>query len=442
MCLADGGNNITCLDIDEDKIAMLKKGESPIYEPGLTELLQKNKKHLHFTTDYPSALKDADVVFIAVGTPSGENGEANLTYVKSAAKSIGKHMTGDLVVVNRSTVPVGTGHEVEKIIQAETSYKISMISCPEFLREGCAIYDFMNPDRVVIGADAKHEKAVELLKDIYKGVNKNDAPFVVSDLRSAEMIKYASNSFLATQISYINDLAQLCQDVDVDITEVARGMKLDKRIGKHAFLSAGLGYGGSCFPKDVQALIALGKKIGSHLPLLEQVESVNESLVEIAFGKIKKLLDARDVKLENAKVAILGLSFKPNTDDIRDSQSVKLIGRLLRAGVSAINVVDPIVHWEKEVKRGSLLPKRLLDDKTSLGKITQMNGGDALEAVKLACKDADILILATEWNNFMNLQFEDLKKIMRNPCFADLRNAYSKKEVESYGFRVENMGRK
>lgn len=442
MCLADGGNNITCLDIDEDKIAMLKQGKSPIYEPGLAELLQKNKKHLHFTTDYPEALKDADIVFIAVGTPSGENGEANLAYVKSAAKSIGKHMTGDLVVVNRSTVPVGTGHEVEKIIQAETSHKISMISCPEFLREGCAIYDFMNPDRVVIGADAKHEKAVELLKDIYKGVNKNDAPFVVSDLRSAEMIKYASNSFLATQISYINDLVRLCEEVDVDITEVARGMKLDKRIGKHAFLSAGLGYGGSCFPKDVQALIALGKKIGSHLPLLEQVESVNESLVEMAFGKIKKLLQARKVKLENAKIAILGLSFKPNTDDIRDSQSVKLIARLLDADVSAINVVDPIVHLEKEVKRGSLLPKRLLDDKTSLGKITQMNGGDALEAVKLACKDADVLILATEWNNFMNLRFEDLKKIMRNPCFADLRNAYSKKEVEGYGFIVENMGRK
>ncbi len=430
VCLADSGNQVTCVDIDEAKITMLREGRSPIYEPGLTDLLVKNKRHLHFTTSYNEALKDADVVFIAVGTPLAKNGEADLQYVEAAAKSIGAHMLKDLVVVNRSTVPVGTGHKVEKMIQKVTSYKVSVISCPEFLREGCAINDFMHPDRVVIGADDGHEYAVSMLKDIYKGVSKNDAKFVVTDLRSAEMIKYASNSFLACQISYINDLVRLCEAVDVDVTEVARGMKLDKRIGEYAFLNAGLGYGGSCFPKDVQALTALGRNAGRPLPLLETVEKVNDEMVELAVAKVQKLLKITEIALSEARIAVLGLSFKPNTDDTRASQSVKLIEALIKEGCANLRVVDPIVHFSKEVERAH-------------GKIKEINGGgDILDRILSAAKDADILILATEWNDFRNLDFEKLRDVMRHPCFLDTRNVYSKKEVEQLGFTVENMGRK
>ncbi|MBT6068506.1 UDP-glucose/GDP-mannose dehydrogenase family protein [Candidatus Peregrinibacteria bacterium] len=442
VCLANAGNRVTCLDINEEKIEMLKAGGCPIFEPGLKELLEKNLSHLHFTTDYEEALKDAEIAFIAVTTPSAPNGEANINYVKSAATSIGKAMQGDLIVVNRSTVPVGTGHKVEKIIQKETGHKVSVISCPEFLREGSAIYDFMNPDRVVIGADDEHKSAVELLQEIYNGVTKNDPQFVITDLRSAEMIKYASNSFLATQISYINDLAKLCEEVDVDVTEVARGMRLDKRIGERAFLDAGLGYGGSCFPKDVRALVALGKKRGNRLTLLEKVGKLNDQLIERGFSKIKKLLRASDISLSEARITILGLSFKPNTDDIRESQSVHLIDFLLQKGAEDIRAIDPIVDWEREIERGIMLPKRIRKNKKELEKIRKINGGDILESIEKAVKDSDIIVLATEWNDFRNLDFAKLGKSMRNKCFVDLRNVYSKSEVEGFGFKVENVGRR
>ncbi|MDP4008068.1 MAG: UDP-glucose/GDP-mannose dehydrogenase family protein [Candidatus Peregrinibacteria bacterium] len=442
VCLAELGNNVTCVDISEEKIKKLKNGESPIFEPGLPELIAKNKSRLKFTTSYAEGLEGADLIYIAVHTPSKPSGEADLKYVFAAAKEIGENLKIDAIIVNKSTVPVGTGHKVEKVIQKETDKKVSVISCPEFLREGKAIYDFFHPYRIVIGADTGHEKAVATLKDLYKDVVNSHAEYIITDLRSAEMIKYASNSILATQISFINELSHLCEKVGVDVTEVARGMKLDERIGKDAFLNAGLGFGGSCFPKDVRALIALGKQQNARLNLLEQTEKINERQIEKSFSKIKKILKEANVNFKDAKIVMLGLSFKPNTDDTRESQTFKLIDILLKNGAKEIHIIDPIVSIDEEIHREKFLPKRIRGNKKELDKLHGFTDGNIQEQIVKAATNADLIILATEWGDFTSLDFASLGALMRNKCFVDLRNIYTKNALEKHGFTLKNMGRK
>jgi len=442
VCLAEMGNNVTCVDIDPRKVEMLKGGKSPIFEPGIEELMLKNKDRLTFTTSYAEGVDGAEIVYIAVHTPSKQNGEADLKHVFAAAKEVGENITDDLIVINKSTVPVGTGHKVEKVIQKETDKHVSVISCPEFLREGKAIHDFFHPYRIVIGADPGHEKAVNLLKELYKEVVNSHAEYVITDLRSAEMIKYASNSILATQISFINELSHLCEKVGVDVTEVARGMKLDDRIGKEAFLNAGLGFGGSCFPKDVRALVALGKKQSARLSLLEHTQKINDRQIDKAFSKIHKVLKESGVHLKDAKIALLGLSFKPNTDDTRESQSFRLINKLLKEGASNIHVVDPIVSWKEEVAFKKFIPKRIRRDAKALSKVHSNEHGSVEELITQAAQDADVLILATEWEEFQNLDFAALGTAMKNRCFVDLRNVYQKTEVQAHDFIIENMGKK
>lgn len=431
VCFANAGHKITLVDVDKEKIKMLENGKSPIFEPGLSELLTESFSNLSFTTNYDEGLKNAEIVFIAVTTPSKINGEADLSFVKSASESIGKSMKSDLVIVNRSTAPIGTGKMLEKIIQSKTKYKVSVISCPEFLREGTAIHDFFYPDRIVIGAEKNDTKAVELLEKIYSSTVKNKPEFLVTDIKSAEMIKYASNSFLATQISFINELAILCDKLNVDITNVAKGMKMDSRIGEKAFLNAGLGYGGSCFPKDIKALIALGKKFGKKLQILEKVNKINDSLIDFAFSKIKKLLRKNNLNLSEVKVCFLGLSFKPNTDDTRESQAIKLLEKLCAGGAKNIHIYDPVVVRKNGVEN-FVITKKL---KKHMAKLLFCKTLDE------ACNKADIIVLATEWEEFKTIDLAAIKKQMKTNLFVDLRNVFSKNHLSESGFDSENIAR-
>ncbi len=412
-CFADLGNNVTCLDISEERIANLKKGIMPIYEPGLEELVERNVKagRLHFTTSYEEALKDAEFVFIAVGTPSAVDGQADLRYVRMAAESIADAMDHPIIIVNKSTVPVGTGDWVAEIIHRRRpdAPDFSVVSCPEFLREGSAIRDFMNPDRVVLGSTDR--EAAEKVAQIHLPLR---TTIMITDLRTAEMIKYASNAFLATKISFINEVASICEALGADVMEVAYGMGLDKRIGP-AFLNAGIGWGGSCFPKDVKALAYMAEAAGRPPRILNATMDVNAQQRKAVVRKAKELLG----DLEGKRVGMLGLAFKPNTDDMRDAPSIDIARYLLQAGAE-VCAYDP----EAMDNAARILPEiRLAKD------------------VYDVARESDLLVLVTEWNEFKNLDLKRIKRLMRQPNLVDGRNIYDPTYVRSLGFRYRGMGR-
>jgi UDPglucose 6-dehydrogenase len=423
-CFADLGNRVTCVDVNEERIANLKQGILPIFEPGLEEYVRRNMNagRLHFTTSYAEALnsKDApaDLVFIAVNTPAGVDGEAELRYVRSAAETIATTMEHPLIIINKSTVPVGTGDWVADIVKAKqpTPIPFNVVSNPEFLREGAAIADFMAPDRVVLGS--LDEDAAQKVAQLYLPLR---GPIMITDLRTAEMIKYASNAFLATKISFINEIANICEALGADVKEVAAGMGYDKRIGR-AFLDAGLGYGGSCFPKDVKALAHMANVQGKHPQLLEAVMQINTDARRSIVQKVRHLVGNNSThlnRLEGKTVGVLGLAFKANTDDIRESQPIDII-RMLQADGAWVKAYDPVA---------------------------MENAARMLQSVKL-CEDAyetaegcDALVLATEWNEFKNLDLERMKQIMKKPVIVDGRNLYDPAKMHKLGFTYRGVGR-
>ncbi|MEK7578374.1 MAG: UDP-glucose/GDP-mannose dehydrogenase family protein [Patescibacteria group bacterium] len=416
-CFADLGNTVICADNDLSKIRQLKNMQMPIYEPGLEDLVRNNVKEgrLKFTPDIKDAVKSSALIFIAVGTPSLENQEADLTGVENVAKIIAENMNGYKLIVEKSTVPVETGSWVEHTIKVNLpkskrgKLKFDVASNPEFLREGQAIRDFMNPDRIVIGVES--EKAKSLLLELYKPLRTH---IVVTDIKSAEIIKHASNSFLAVKISFINAIAQICERVGADVVKVADGMGLDKRIGR-AFLDAGLGYGGSCFPKDLDAFISIARKNGYDFQLLKEVRSINDEQKKYLAGKIKDALWI----LKDKHIAILGLSFKPNTDDLRNAPSLGLI-RILQNEGAKIKTFDP-----QSMPRAAQLLSEVKFCK------------DVYEAAR----GSDCLVVVTEWNEFKELDFVRLKKIMRQPIIVDARNIYEPRELKKLGFRYIGIGR-
>ncbi|MDI6758734.1 MAG: UDP-glucose/GDP-mannose dehydrogenase family protein [Candidatus Omnitrophota bacterium] len=412
-CLAELGNQVLCVDSDIHKIRRLKKGEIPIFEPGLGELIASNvkKRRLHFSSSIKEAVRKAEIIFIAVGTPSLENGEADLTSIEDVARNIALNMTGYCLIVEKSTVPVETGEWVKRTICAYIKRKIKfdVASNPEFLREGQAINDFMHPDRIVIGVESK--KAKDILMNLYKPLN---APILVTNIKSAELIKHASNAFLANKISFINALSQICDKVGADVLQVASGMGLDKRIGR-SFLDAGLGYGGSCFPKDLDAFLNISNKIGYDFQLLKAVKKINEEQKEFIFKKIKDVLWL----IKDKTIGVLGLSFKPDTDDIRNAPSIDIIKSLQREG-ARVRVYDP-VSMEKAKLLLTNVKFCLNPYETALG--------------------ADCLLVVTEWNEFKELDFVKIKKMLKRPIIIDGRNIYEPKNLEELGFQYTGIGR-
>lgn len=415
-CFADLGNKVICVDNDEAKITKLEKGIMPIYEPSLAELVKRNKRErrLRFSTNLRMAVKESEVIFIAVGTPSKDNGEADLTYVEHVSREIALAMPSYRLIVEKSTVPVNTGEWVEHTINIfnKRKVKFDVASNPEFLREGSAIEDFMHPDRIVVGVKSK--RARDILVELYKPLK---APIVVTDIKSAELIKHASNSFLATKISFINAVSAVCDKVGADIIEVIKGMGLDRRIGKE-FLNAGIGFGGSCFPKDLSAFIRISEKIGYDFGLLKEVKKINEQQKTSAIKKVEELL----WNLPAKTVGILGLSFKPDTDDIRCAPSLDIISMLRKEGVK-IKAYDPAA-MEKAKK--------------ALGK----EGIEFCKDAYAVTKNSDCLVVATEWNEFKELDFRKIKKLMKQPVIVDGRNIYDPAEMKRLGFRYIGMGRR
>ena len=413
-CFADMGNKVTCIDINEEKINMLRQGKVPIYEPGLSEMIVRNVKagRLHYTTNYAEALADAEYIFICVGTPSGVDGEADLQYVRMAAQAVAQNMTHPIIVVNKSTVPVGTGDWVADIINRSQPSPIpfDVVSCPEFTREGSAIYDFMNPDRVVLGS--RNRDAAEKVAQLHLPLR---ARIVITDLRTAEMIKYASNAFLATKISFINEIAAICEKLGADVQEVAVGMGYDKRIGS-AFLNAGLGYGGSCFPKDVKALEHMALVHGSHPSLLRAVIDINRDARRWSLLTLRDLLGGR---LADRRIGILGLAFKPNTDDLRESPALDISRMLQNEGV-LVSAYDPVAMPGASRMNPDL---RLAEDPYDLA------------------EGADALLLCTEWNEFKQLDLGKIKAAMAQPVFVDGRNMYEPEKMHELGFQYRAVGR-
>lgn len=419
-CFAEMGINVTCVDVLQRKIDNLKKGILPIYEPGLEEMVLRNAKEgrLCFTTSLASIINDVDIVFSAVGTPPDEDGSADLKYVLEVARTIGQNMNKYLVVVTKSTVPVGTAKKVEAVIQEELKRRnveidFDVASNPEFLKEGSAIKDFMSPDRVVVGVSSEHAK--EVMSKLYRPFMLNNFRVIFTDVPSAEMIKYAANSMLATRISFMNDIANLCEFVGADVNMVRKGLGTDSRIGSK-FLYPGCGYGGSCFPKDVKALIKTAERNGYSMRVLKAVEEVNEEQKSILF---KKLLYHFNNNLQNKRIALWGLAFKPETDDMREATSLIMIEKLIAAGVTLV-VYDPIAMDEC---------KRRVGDKVFYAK-------DMYEAVV----DADALLLLTEWKQFRVPSWPVLKRVMRCPLVLDGRNIYLKEEVQENGFEYNCIG--
>jgi len=416
-CFSEFGLRVTCVDNDDAKIDMLKQGKIPIYEPGLTELVQKNMKEgrISFTTDIKAGVGNALAVFIAVGTPPDEQGRADLRYVEEVARSIGQTMNGYKVVVTKSTVPVGTGKLVERTIKENQSepYPFDVVSNPEFLREGSAIEDFMRPNRVVIGAES--QQAVAILKDLYNPLYLIETPFVITDVATAEMIKYASNAFLATKISFINEMANICERVGADVHQVARGMGLDQRIGSK-FLHPGPGFGGSCFPKDTRAISQIARAHGYEFRIVDAVIKVNEERADVMIEKIVAALDG-DVK--GKVVAMLGLAFKPNTDDMRESPTLPIIRGLQDKG-ARFQAYDPA---------GMEHAKEYLQDVDYKS--------DAYDAAK----GADVLVLATEWNRFRNIDWDRMKQLLKGLVVVDLRNIYDPERMRASGFTYISVGR-
>ncbi|ABY36051.1 MAG TPA: UDP-glucose/GDP-mannose dehydrogenase family protein [Chloroflexus aurantiacus] len=413
VCFADLGHSVTCIEIDLHKLELLRSGKSPIFEPGLEELQERNMRagRLRFTDDYAVGIPDAEFIFITVGTPMGEDGSADLTYVKAAARSIGQYLRSGSIIIDKSTVPVGTGDMVENIIAeyAGPDVKFDVVSNPEFLREGSALSDFFKPDRIVLGA--KNREAAQRVAALHETLG---APIIITDLRTAEMIKYASNAFLATRISFINEIAQICERLGADVREVARGMGADKRIGPH-FLEAGVGYGGSCFPKDVLALYHMAASAGCHPQLLQAVMDINSDARKRFVKKVETVLG----DLEGRVIGVLGLSFKPNTDDMREAPSVDIINSLLKKG-ARVKAYDPVAMARAE----ELLP-------------TVTFTATAYDVAK----DADALLLVTEWNEFKQLDWQRIKRYMRQPVVIDGRNLYDPREMRNLGFIYWGVGR-
>ena len=419
-CLAEFGMNVLCVDLDGEKIAALNRGKMPIYEPGLEELVGRNvaQKRLAFSTDLKQGIAASLVIFIAVGTPSATNGSADLSQVRAVAADIGRFMNSYKVIVDKSTVPVGTGQMVKKVVSENQSTKVNfdVVSNPEFLREGSAIGDFMRPDRVVIGAES--EQAAAIMKDIYNVLYLNETAFVLTNIETAELIKYAANAFLATKISFINEVANLCEKVGANVQQVARGIGLDGRIGKK-FLHAGPGYGGSCFPKDTLAMAATGRQHKEPLTIVEAVIAVNQRQRQRMVEKVVALLDGA---VKGKTVALLGLAFKPETDDVRDAPAL-YFAKALREQGAMIRAYDPeAVNAFKEL---------CADDEI-------FYATDAYEAAV----GADILVLMTEWNQFRYLDLERLHDLMTQPIFADLRNVYDGDKLRASGFIYAGVGRK
>jgi UDPglucose 6-dehydrogenase len=412
-CFADLGNQVACVDIDEAKIEKLKAGGMPIYEPGLEEMVRRNVQmgRLHFTTSYEEGIKDAEFVFIAVGTPSGVDGEADLKYVRMAAESTAAVMDHPLTIVNKSTVPVGTGDWVADIIKKHqvNDVDFAVVSNPEFLREGAAVQDFMNPDRIVLGS--LNQEAAEKVAQLYLSLR---ATIMITDLRTAEMIKYASNAYLANRISFINEIASICEALGADVKEVAIGMGYDKRIGS-SYLDAGVGYGGSCFPKDVKALEHMASIHGRHPQLLRAVMEINRDQRRLVVQKLRDLLGTLNEKV----VGVLGLAFKPNTDDMRDAPAVEII-HLLQNERARIKAYDPVAME---------VAKSVLNDVTYCANAYEVAEG------------SDALVVMTEWNEFKHLAMARIKKAMRQPILIDGRNIYDVEEMQSLGFIYRGMGR-
>lgn len=420
-CFAEIGHDVTCIDIDPKKIEMLKAGKSPIYEPGLTELLERNIKagRLHFALDY-SSVKEAKSVFLAVGTPSADDGRADLKYLRAAAAEVAKNLADDAIIVIKSTVPVGTNVEIKKLIGENTKKKFHLVNNPEFLKEGSAVEDFMRPDRVIIGH--QDEYAMGIMEELYAPLVRQGNPIYGMSNLSAEMSKYAANCFLATKISFINEIARLCDATNADIEEVRKGISSDKRIGGH-FLYPGPGYGGSCFPKDVKALIATAEDYGMELKIVNATEEVNDEQKAYVFQKVKKYYGEN---LKGKVFTFWGVAFKANTDDVRETAAIALARKLIGAGAT-VNVFDPVatenyMHVMKEYKECE-------------GKITAFdNKYDALNG-------SDALITVTEWREFNSPDFMEIKKRLNKPVIFDGRNLYETKKIHAEGFDYFAIGK-
>ena len=416
-CFAEFGVKVTGVDKDAEKIHLLQQGKVPFYEPGLEEMLRKNLKEgrLSFTTDIARAVDKALVVFIAVGTPSRDDGSADLSYVEEVARNIGENMRGYKVIVTKSTVPVGTGERIREIVTRHQREPVhfDVVSNPEFLREGSAIEDFMRPDRVVIGAES--EQAVAILKDLYSPLYLIETPFVITNVASAEMIKYASNAFLATKISFINEIADLCESVGADVHVVAKGMGLDRRIGPK-FLHPGPGFGGSCFPKDTRAISQMAQRHGKRLEIVDAVIRVNERRRR---QMLEKIVRAMGGNVRGAALGVLGLSFKPNTDDMREAPSIPIVQGLLEQGAS-VTAYDP----------------------ASMGVAARLLKGVRFASDPYeAAEGKDALVILTEWNVFRNLDLERIRGAMRTPRVIDLRNIYDPRKMHALGFEYTGVGR-
>jgi UDPglucose 6-dehydrogenase len=412
VCFADLGNDVTCIEIDQQKLETLRSGKTPIYEPGLEELLKRNLDagRIRFTDSYVQGVNGADFVFITVGTPMQQDGSADLRQVEAAAKSIGQAMHQPTIIIDKSTVPIGTGDWVTDLIAQEANgTPFSVVSNPEFLREGSAVRDFFNPDRIVLGATDR--TAAELVAELHEPL---EASIIITNLRTAEMIKYASNAFLATRISFINEIASICEQLDADVKEVARGMGADKRIGPH-FLEAGIGYGGSCFPKDVLALHHMAATAGCHPQLLQAVMDINRDARRSFIKKLEDLLG----DLQDKRIGVLGLSFKPNTDDMREAASVEIIRALLEQGAH-VRAYDPVAMSAAE---------ECLPDVVYCATPYDV------------AKHANALLIVTEWNEFKQLDFEKIKRLMRQPIILDGRNIYDPDVMHAHGFTYRGVGR-
>jgi UDPglucose 6-dehydrogenase len=414
-CLAETGNDVICVDKDDAKVRLLRRGRVPIYEPGLTELVQRNKaeKRLTFTTQLPRAVRASQIVFIAVGTPQGEDGSADLQHVMGVAREIGRSMNGYKVVVNKSTVPVGTAERVRAILQQETKHPFSVVSNPEFLKQGAAVDDFMKPDRVVIGAEDR--KGAELMEALYKPFTRTGAPIMVMDCASAELCKYAANALLATRISFMNEIANVCELFGADVDRVRQAVGSDRRIGS-SFLFPGVGYGGSCFPKDVKALVRFSADKRYDFKVLKAVETVNELQKRVLVKKVQKHFGS----VKGKTIAVWGLAFKPKTDDMREAPAIPIVRSLLEQG-ARVQAYDPEAQ---RVARG-IFGSKVTYARTSY---------DAL-------RGADALVIVTEWHEFREPDFPRMRKLLRHPVIFDGRNIYEPQQMKAEGFTYISIGR-
>ncbi len=415
VCFADLGNDVICMDIDKEKIEKLSKGIPVIYEPGLEDLLKRNlkEKRIKFTTSMKETVEDSEIIFIAVGTPPDENGEPDMRAIWNVAKQIAQYINGHKIIINKSTVPVGSAERVYKIIKENltNNHEFDIISNPEFLREGSAVYDFMNPDRIVIGGS--EERAIEKVKELYQPL---DAPILITDVKSAELIKYASNAYLATRISFINEIANFCEATGADVELVAKGMGLDKRIGPH-FLNAGIGFGGSCFPKDTLGLVTTAKKFGVECSIVKSTIEVNNQQRIKFFEKIYNYFNK---ELKDKTFGIWGLAFKPDTDDMRESPSIEIINLLLEKGAK-VKVFDPAA-----IENAKKIWKEKIEYTSGMYEV---------------CENSDALIILTEWNEFKQADLKRVHNLLKTPVIFDGRNIYELKKMKELSFKYFSIGR-